>query len=195
MTKNYLLIFASRRIISFVILTCIILFTLGCNLFSTNYWVHRLDGNIAEEPNAVVPTIAADQTNLENGSAFASKCLNSSGDSPCPIEACVVFPGEYTVKNVVTTELFGKANPNDYACCADFQFTNNSGVDLMGFEHTISDSGDSWLTRLYPLNDSRSQEFLFQLLYPQRWTGNSSQRGDRDRGLIRQSALRLDPSG
>ena len=140
-----------RRLISFVIVICTISFTLGCNLFSTNYWVHRLDDNESGEllgsPSEVVPNTAGPVTDTN----FASTCLNSPGAEPCPIDACVVYKGQYTVKNVVTSELFGKANSNDYQCCAEFQFVNNSGVDLMGFEHRVTEYEDNWYFELYPV--------------------------------------------
>lgn len=141
---------ASNRSIGSIIIACVILFSLGCNLFSPNYWVHRLDdeeATQAEEPKPIdSPTIDESGTD----SSFGSKCLNSPGDAPCPIDACVVYKGEYSAKNVVTSDLFGKANSSDYQCCAEYQFTNNSGVDLMAIEHLVTEFDNNWYIKLYP---------------------------------------------
>lgn len=157
MTTRYPQYFSHHRFLAFAIATCAIIVTLGCSLFSVEYWVHRLDDEKSDQPAESLPPTASDISGVETGHSFESKCLNSPGDSPCPIESCVVFKGEYVAKNVITDELFGKANPSDYACCADFQFTNNSGVDLMGFEHQVTEYGDSWLFQLYPLSNSNAQ--------------------------------------
>lgn len=138
-----------RRLAIFALFSCALLFTLGCRLFSAEYWVHRLDDPESDPGSASLP---ADTNEAVSESNFGSKCLNSAGDSPCPVEACVVYKGEYTAKYEVASELFGKANPSDYQCCADFQFTNSSGVDLMAYEHIVTEFDDSWLLRLYPVD-------------------------------------------
>lgn len=140
-----------HRLTVFSIFTCLILFTFGCNLFSTNYWVHRLDDNESDQVSESLPTVNNINAEPATDSSFASKCLNSPGTEPCPIDACVVYQGLYTAENEVTSELFGKANSNDYQCCAEFQFTNNSGVDLMGFEHRVTEFDDNWYFQLYPV--------------------------------------------
>lgn len=127
---------------------------MGCSLFSVNYWVHRLDDEAADQESESIPGATAFDTESANDSSFGSTCLNAPGTEPCSIDACVVYKGEYTGKNVVTNELFGKANPNDYQCCADFQFTNNSGVALMGFEHHVTEYSDNWFFKLYPVENS-----------------------------------------
>lgn len=140
-----------HRLIPFVIIIFAMSFTLGCKLFSANYWVHRLDDNESDqaaESQAADTTILADPVGDSN---FGSKCLESPGTEPCPIDACVVYKGQYTAKYVITSELFGKANPSDSQCCAEFQFTNNSGVDLMLFEHMVTEYEDNWYFRLYPV--------------------------------------------
>lgn len=142
------------RFVAVVILTCAILSTLGCSLFSAEFWVHRLDNEGLEQTLESLPSAAADEVVAETDSNFGSKCLSSAGSTPCPIDACVVYKGQYTAKNVVTSELFGKENTNDYQCCASFQFTNNSGVDLMGFEHQVTEYGDNWSFELYPAKNS-----------------------------------------
>jgi len=136
-----------RRFFVFVILTCVIIFTLGCTLFETNYWVHRLDDKGSES----LPSNTTNNAETTTDSSFDSKCLNSPGTEPCPIDACVAYKGEYTAKHVVTNELFGKANQSDYQCCAEFHFTNLSGVDLLVFEHWVSQYEDNWYSRLYPV--------------------------------------------
>lgn len=141
--------FPRRRFVVCVILTCVIIFTLGCTLFETNYWVHRLDDKEAE----LSPTPTTNNSKSTTDSSFGSKCLNSPGTEPCPIDACVAYKGEYTAKHVVTSELFGKANPSDYQCCAEFQFTNLSGVDLLVIEHWVSQYEDNWYSRLYPVQN------------------------------------------
>jgi hypothetical protein len=143
--------YLNHRPIVFVIFTCVILFTLGCNLFSVNYWVHRMDDNESDQLPEPLPAVTNINAGPGTDSSFGSKCLNSPGTAPCPIDACVVDKGQYTAKYVVTSELFGKANPSDYQCCADFQFTNNSGVDLMGFEHLVTEYTDNWFYVLYPV--------------------------------------------
>lgn len=137
------------RFVFFVVLTCAILFTLGCNLLSTEYWVHRLDDEVSEQPPESLPLASSNGSSPSTVSDFGSTCLNSTGDAPCPIEACVVYKGQYTTKYVVISELFGKANPSDYQCTAEFGFTNNSGVDLMGFEHRVTEFDDNWYLQLY----------------------------------------------
>ena len=146
-----------HRWVAFVGLTSLILIIIGCNFFSVNYWVNRLDNEKSDQSDETSPTRTSVKTGAENNSNFGSKCLTSPGDSPCPIETCVAYKGEYTAKNVITSELFGKANPSDYSCCADFQFKNNSGGDLMGFEHHVTESSDGWFFHLYPKNMPESQ--------------------------------------
>ena len=136
--------------IRYPLLIILIFFTMGCNLFSANYWIHRLDDDEQVQEPEVPPTENTDSGGPATNSNFESKCLNSPGTAPCPIDSCVVFEGLYTAKNVITSELFGKANPSDYQCCAEFQFTNNSGVDLMGFEHAVTEYEDNWILMLYP---------------------------------------------
>ena len=142
-----------RKFVSLVILANVMLLTLGCSFFSVEYWVHRLDDEEANQAPESLLTDTADEGGAETDSNFGSMCLNSTGSEPCPIDACVVDASLYTTKNVITTELFGKSNPNDYQCCASFQFTNNSGVDLMGFEHHVTDHGDDWFFELYPVKN------------------------------------------
>ncbi len=142
-----------HRTLTFMIFACVIFFTLACRLYSAEYWVNRLDGDEqVQEPESV----PSDNTNVggpATNSNFESKCLNSPGTAPCPIDSCVVFEGLYTAKHVVTSELFGKANPSDYQCNAEFQFINNSGVDLMGFEHRVTEYDDNWYFTLYPVEN------------------------------------------
>ena len=142
--------YRSCRLIPLLIFTCVILLSLGCNLFSANYWVHRLDETKSEQVPNSLPIANSSNDGPATNSDFGSKCLNSPGTAPCPVEACVVYGGRYTAKNIVTSELFGKTNSNDYQCNAEFQFTNNSGVDLMGFEHQVTEYDDYWLFQLYP---------------------------------------------
>ncbi len=142
-----------RKFVALVILPNVILLTLGCNLISMEYWSHRLDGEEANQTPDSLSAATVDEVGAENDSNFGSKCLNSTGTAPCPIDACVVDASLYTTKNVITSELFGKSNPSDYQCCASFQLTNNSGVELMGFEHQVTEYGDDWLYKLYPVKN------------------------------------------
>lgn len=145
--------YPSARLIVFISLSFFILMSMGCSLFSANYWVHRLDDEAAVQESESTPTAGADSESA-NEPNFGSTCLNAPGTEPCSIDACVVYKGQYTVKNVVTNELFGKANPNDYQCCADFEFANNSGTALMGFVHFVTEYTDNWSFELFPIENS-----------------------------------------
>jgi len=70
------------------------------------------------------------------------RCINAPGSDPCPLEACMVAGDQYTVKFATPTELFGKANPDNYSCGADYQFINNSGSNLLVW-HNIRSSDDN----------------------------------------------------
>ncbi len=148
--KGYAQEFLHRRFVVFLVFTCTIFFILGCNLFSANYWVHRLDDVETGQEAESIPSTTSNNVKPSTGLSFDSKCLNSPGTEPCPIDACVAYKGEYTAKHEITSELFGKANPSDYQCCAEFQFTNSSGADLMVFEHWVSEFDDNWYPKLYP---------------------------------------------
>jgi hypothetical protein len=139
-----------RKFVALVVFTIVILLILGCNLISVEYWTHRLNDEETNQASDSLPTVPADEVGAETDSNFGSNCLNSTGSAPCPIDACVVDESLFTTKNVITSELFGKSNSSDYQCCASFQFTNNSGVDLMRFEHKVTEYGDDWLYKLYP---------------------------------------------
>ena len=151
--RGYIHSYPHHRLIVFVIFSCVFLFTVGCNLFSVNYWVHRLDDDQTDQLPVSLPTTTTNNAGPVTDSSFGSTCLDSPGAEPCSIDACVVYKGQYTAKYVVTNELFGKANPSDYQCCAEYQFTNNSGVDLMGFEHQVTEFADQWFFMLYPVNN------------------------------------------
>ena len=144
-----------HRTIAFMIIIFAIFSTLGCSLFSANYWVHPLDDNTSDQDPESLPIAAEVNPEPATDSSFGSKCLDSPGTEPCPIDACVVYKGEYTASYVVTSELFGKKNPSDYQCCAEFQFANNSGVDLMIFEHHKTEFDDNWYFHLYPVVNPR----------------------------------------
>jgi len=61
---------------------------------------------------------------------FGVRCIDAPGDAPCPLDACVVASDQYSARYTVTSELYGKANPDDYQCSASFSFTNNSNDEL-----------------------------------------------------------------
>lgn len=143
-----------RKFVVLVILANLILLTLGCNLLSVEFWTHRLDDEETNQASESLPPATADEGEAETDPNFGTKCLNSTGSAPCPIDACVVDASLYTTKNVITSELFGKSNSSDYQCCASFQFTNNSGVELMGFEHQVTEYSNEWLYNLYPAKNS-----------------------------------------
>lgn len=150
--------FPHQRRITFLIFTCLIFFTLGCNLFSANYWIHRLDDNESNQVSETKSTATTMNAGSLADSNFGSKCLTSPGAEPCPIDACIVYEDQYTAKNMITSELFGKANPGDYQCCAEFQFTNNSGADLMIFEHHVTEYADNWIFQLHSVENPEQPE-------------------------------------
>lgn len=145
----------NHRLIIVVIFSIVILLTLGCNLISANYWVHRLDETDADQLPESPPTTAMTNAETSPDSGFETKCLDSPGTAPCPIDACVVDGSQFSAKNEISSELFGKANPSDYQCCANFQLNNNSGVELMGFEHHVTEFDDNWYFRVYPVDNTQ----------------------------------------
>lgn len=69
---------------------------------------------------------------------MGDRCINAPGSDPCPLEACVVNKDLYTVKFATPVELFGKANPDDYSCGADYLLTNNSGENIVVWHNILS---------------------------------------------------------
>lgn len=151
--------YSHYHLIAFIILPFTILITLGCSLFSANYWVHRLDDDTADQESESIPATATINAESANDSSFGSKCINSPGTEPCPVDACVVDESLYSVKNMISTELFGKANPTDYQCCADFQMINNSHLALVGFEHRVTEYADNWIFVEYPEGNTEQSGF------------------------------------
>ncbi len=82
---------------------------------------------------------------LEYTWQMGDRCINSPGRDPCPLESCVAASDQYNVKFDTPLELFGKANPDDYSCGADYIFTNNSGTNLLVW-HNILSSDDNLVT-------------------------------------------------
>ncbi len=150
------------------ILSCAIIFILGCNLSLVEYWVHRSDSQDNGQPAENTNMEATTNLNSENGSAFGTRCIDSEGIAPCPLEACVVSTNLYEARNVIMTELIGKSNPDNYACCAEFQFTNNSGSDVMTLEYWVYENKGSWRFNFYPMDAP----------YQTAWCTNSYSRHD-----------------
>jgi len=81
---------------------------------------------------------------------FGTRCIDAPGEDPCPLDACVVATDQYNANYTVTSELFGKANTDNYQCCAAFSFTNNSAdeIALMAYYPEIN----SWRSTLIHQN-------------------------------------------
>ncbi|PKO14046.1 MAG: hypothetical protein CVU39_15810 [Chloroflexi bacterium HGW-Chloroflexi-10] len=61
---------------------------------------------------------------------------------------------QFSAKYEITSELFGKANPNNFSCCTEFQFNNNSDTELMVFEHWILENDNTWSINYYSQNNT-----------------------------------------
>ena len=140
---------ARRRVAISSILSVLLLFGMGCNL--TNLMFSKdtiledreatramatMDAVIREATEEAQPKPERVDEDLEPNSAqeyswqMGTRCIDAPGEDPCPIDACVTKADQYSFTMEVTTELFGKANPDNYQCGADFRFTNQSGADL-----------------------------------------------------------------
>lgn len=137
------------------VLICVFILILGCNLFSTEYWVHRLD---SEETLPVDTAGNEKEPNTDNTAtnddSFGERCIDTPGTAPCPMEACIAGSDQYSTKYFITSELYGKANPNNFSCCAEFIFEPNENVDLITYEHWINEAGDNWITHHYVQNSA-----------------------------------------
>jgi hypothetical protein len=141
------------------ILAGMVILTMGCNLFSTEYWVHRL--NTPEEYQGADSVTQGGQSELSPDSPmayaeeFGVRCIDAPGLAPCPMEACVVSAGQYTAEYEITSELYGKANPSDFSCCAKFQFIPAGEYEMMTFTHWVTQTEDNWYTNFYAINQSK----------------------------------------
>jgi len=146
--------------LSLLLLAGLVFITLGCGLSNFEIWsASRILED--DERASVLNTAAAinaeataqslppviDEELLTNSAQeyawqFGTRCIDSPGDDPCPLDACVVAADQYSASYNVTSELFGKANPDNYQCCADFSFSNNTDDEmaLMAFYPAI----DTW---------------------------------------------------
>ncbi len=137
------------------------LLLMGCKLFSVDFWINRSDTGENRVPTESTDTGKETQTN-DDAQSFGARCLESLGDAPCPLDACVVATDLFSAKYEITSELYGKANPDNFSCCAGYKFINNSGAEVMVFEHLVSDGVDGWFTKLYStinLNDTCSNYY------------------------------------
>jgi hypothetical protein len=136
-------------------LASMLVFLLGCRLFDgaialiddqetkDNLIGLALDviteGRKANEPR---PEVVDEELKPNSAQEYAwqmgDRCINAPGTDPCPLEACMVASDQYTVKFDTPVELFGKANPDNYSCGADYQFTNNSGTNLVVWHNVLS---------------------------------------------------------
>jgi hypothetical protein len=149
-----------KSIILFFLVVDIFL-VLGCNLTTFEIWSASRDILEDEEREMVVNTVAAinqeaterakppvNEEALEPNSAleyaweFGVRCIDAPGEDPCPLEACFTASDQYSVVLEKTTELFGKDNPDNYSCGADYRFTNHSGADLLIWHNVVDHEGD-----------------------------------------------------
>lgn len=128
---------------------------MSCSLFSANYWVHRLDDPESDQLPEAQPIVTSNSADTQPDTVLETKCLDTPGIAPCPIDACVVDGSHFSARNEISTELFGKANPSDYQCCADFHLINNSGVELMGFEHRVTENDNNWFFIVYSVDNAQ----------------------------------------
>jgi hypothetical protein len=144
---------AKKRYI--LIITSTIFFLIGCQLLNGaialiedqetkdtligRVWEAIIEGRKAREPHAE----NVDEELLPNSAQeyawqMGDRCINAPGSDPCPLEACVVNKDLYTVEFAPPYELFGKANPDDYYCGADYRLTNNAGTNLLVWHNILS---------------------------------------------------------
>jgi hypothetical protein len=80
-------------------------------------------------------------------------CIDAPGSDPCPADLCIAPPESYSFSMDISSELYGKKNPNDYSCSADFRLTNNSGVDLKVIYRVTGTEQTTWVNRRLPVDD------------------------------------------
>jgi len=140
------------------IILFLVVFLLGCKIVDSAYSLvdsrgERIlngvvDDAIAEQTRAAItPQVVVNEwlepnSALEYAWEMGVRCIDAPGSDPCPVESCVPAGDQYTAVLEVTTQLFGKANPDDYSCGADYTFTNNSGSNLLVWHNIWGREGD-----------------------------------------------------
>ncbi len=143
--------FHKHKVVFLFLLAGLVVLLMGCKLFSMEYWTYRLDTG---EETLPTETSASGDSPTGEASQFGVRCLDSPGDKPCPIEACVVTPDQFSATYEITSELYGKANPSNFSCCAGYRFDNKSNKELLVLYHWNSESEDGWGTRLITEDDN-----------------------------------------
>ncbi len=152
--------------ISLIILAVTGFATLGCNLSNAEIWgasriledderemvVNTAAAINQEATNRAEPPVSEEALEPNNALEYSwqmgVRCIESPGNDPCPLEACIPASDQYNAVLEKTVELFGKANPDNYECGADFRFTNNSGMNLLIWANSVSNEDD--LITIFP---------------------------------------------
>lgn len=137
-----------KKTIVFLILAGISLISLGCGLTKGEIFsrseilededrasaLNTLEALERRATNAAKPPIINEELKPNSAQEYAwqfgGRCIDAPGDDPCPLDACVVAADQYSAVYSLTSELFGKANPDDYQCTAYLRFTNNSDDEM-----------------------------------------------------------------
>ena len=80
-------------------------------------------------------------------------CIDSPGSDPCPVDVCIAPPDSYDFSMNISSELFGKKNPNDYSCSADFRLTNNTALDLLVIYRITGSEQSTWVKQNLRVDD------------------------------------------
>lgn len=160
-----------KRILGYCGLFLLLFLVLGCNL--TKLYIFSASSVLEDEERDLVLktafTVIDEATNpvkppgendeplpnsaLEYAWQMGVRCIDAPGNDPCPIDACVVAVDQYQFSLEISNELFGKKNPDDYACSADFRLTNVSGTDINIWFHQVMLDQDIWLNYQLPADD------------------------------------------
>ena len=146
---------SKRQGITLILFLLLFVFLLGCELVENihslfyNQRYTRVNGYaLTEQTRAATTSQVEVNKSPEPNSAteyaweMGGRCIDASGNDPCPMEACIPASDQYNAVLEKTVELFGKANPDNYSCGADYTFTNNSGADLLVWHNILGHEGD-----------------------------------------------------
>ena len=163
---------------NFLIILVLLTLILGCNL--TKFTIYSASSILEDDAREIVVNTAASvlddlqntpkppraEENLLPNSAqeyawqMGERCIDAPGEDACPLDACVAKPDQYSATLELNTELFGKANPDNYSCGANYRFINNSGSDLYVM-HQISGHDGTIIPSMIIAKDEIYEEYHF----------------------------------
>lgn len=166
----------NHPLLIFFLVLCVLIITISCGLAGSGMSQQEAELNpedatqnanhaiaamiaatLAAKPPVAKPTDINQYLFPNSAQEYAfqtgTHCIDAPGSDPCPADLCIAPPESYSFSMDISSELYGKKNPNDYSCSADFRLTNNSGVDLKVIYRVTGTEQTTWVNRRLPVDD------------------------------------------